>query len=1237
MDYSIHHVVMRVMLLSLLLVSGQGFAEPLEKVRLQLKWYHQFQFAGYYAAQAQGYYRDAGLDVEIVEADMQHSSVDRVVSGVAQYGVGDAEIVVARIQGQPIVALAAIFQHPPHVLLSKKSSHIRSPADLVGKRVMLANTAWHDAQHRALLLKHGIDPQELTILPQSGRLEDLLEDKVDAISAYATVEPLRMAELGVESSMMMAMDFGIDFYGDTLFTSAAELKQHPQRVDAFVRASLKGWKYALANPHEIAQLILRMPSARKPTPTLKQLLYEAQEMEHFILPNVVELGRMSRARWEFIARIFADLGLIEPGYSLDGFIWQEEKDNSYLIKWFAAGAGLVGLIAGLVLLWNLQMRRKVRERTEALHAEIHQRQLVEKELKVSQEQVRLTFHSALAGIAMVGIDGRFLLVNPAFCAMVGYSEDELKQLYCHDLDDERDKVVARNNRQRLLTGEIDSSVAEKRYRTKSGHHIWVRISATLLKNADGSPRNLIKVVENIAQQKRQENLQVEQQYLLERIAAGAELDDVLLATVGLIEKQYPGVLCSIMLLDQPNVLGRAIAPHLPGRYLDKLKGMQIGPTVGSCGTAAYERRTVVVSDIQQDTLWKDYRDLAKRFGLRACWSMPILSRSQQVLGTFAVYAREVRVPEQREMDLVSACSHIAGIAIERHQAEEQLKLLETSIARLNDIVLIAEADPEGIKSPHIIFANKAFERLTGYAASEVIGHDPGLLNGPNTQIEELRRVKALLKQGESVRTELINYKKNGEEIWLEMDILPIANNAGVFTHWVAVERDITERKAAERRIQHLAFYDMLTNLPNRLLLLDRLEQALLNGLRLSRSGALLFLDLDNFKTLNDTHGHDFGDMLLEQVAQRLLGSVRITDTVARLGGDEFVVVVENLSEQVNEAAQEASLVADKILLALSQPFKLSGYEHYSSCSIGVAMFCNDQQVTVEELLKRADVAMYEAKAAGRNTFRFFDPAMQALITQRAAMEEDLRQALRRDEMRLYYQPQVDHFGKLLGAEALIRWEHPQQGLLAPVSFIELAEETGLILPIGEWVLKTACLQLVAWAGRQETASLCLSVNVSARQLHQHDFIDRVFAILKETGANPQYLKLELTESTLVENVEEMIIKMNTLKAMGVSFSMDDFGTGYSSLTYLKRLPLSQLKIDRSFVRDVLIDSNDASIVQTIIALGRGLDIEVVAEGVESREQQLFLEQHGCREYQGYLFGKPQPVEQLEQEFGLAKN
>ncbi|MCB5188939.1 EAL domain-containing protein [Methylobacillus caricis] len=1201
---------------------------------LQLKWYHQFQFAGYYAAQAQGYYRDEGLDVEFIEGGTGRAAIKQVMSGQAQFGVGDSEIVLARMQGEPIVALAAIFQHSPHILLSKKSSSINTPADLAGKRIMLSGDR-RDAQHKALLLKEGIDIRAVTIVPHSRNLEDLLTDKVDVISAYATVEPARMKELGVEPALLSSMDYGIDFYGDTLFTSDAEIAAHPDRVAAFVRASLKGWKYALDNPHETAQLILAMPGVAERNVTMKQLLHEARDMERYVMPEVVEIGHMNQARWEFIAKVMENVGFAKPGYDLSGFMRPPSEESAHLIRWLAVIILVVGIVMALVLLWNLQIRRKVRESTRELNAEILQRKFIEKELQSSQELVKLTFGAAAAGIAMITIDGRFVLTNPAYCEIVGYTEEELKDLTCDVLAYEQDSVEATSNRQRLLDGSINYSVAEKRYRTKSGRPVWVRISASRVLGADGAPVNIIKVVENIEQQKRLENLRIEQRGLLERIAVGSMLDDTLSAVVELIEAQFPEVMCSIMLLDKNECFVRGISTRLPEAYLGLLNGLKIGPCVGSCGTAAYERRTVVVADIEGDVLWEDYRQIARQYDLCACWSMPIFSSTQQVLGTFAVYGKHPRVPGNEEMELVSACSHIAGIAIERARAENQLKLLEASIARLNDIVLIAEADPQGLHSPRTIFVNKAFERLTGYTAEEVIGEPVRLLDGPNTQQDELGKVKAALKNGQSIRTELINYKKNGEEIWLEMDILPIANTAGQFTHWVAVERDITERKAAERKIQHLAFYDVLTNLPNRLLLLDRLEHVLVNSIKLNNSGALLFIDLDNFKTLNDTHGHDFGDMLLELVAQRIVESVRIRDTVARLGGDEFVVVLDGLSKDLQVAAQEAGGVAEKILATFLAPFHLSGYEHYSSSSVGVALFGAQQQVTVDELLKRADVAMYQAKAAGRNTFRFFDPAMQALITQRAAMEEDLRQALARNELVLFYQSQVDEAAKLFGAEVLLRWQHPRHGLLSPAGFISLAEETGLILPIGNWVLKTACLQLVAWSKRAETSALSLSVNVSARQFRQPDFVERVLAILNETGVDPMYLKLELTESMLVENIEDMIIKMNALKAMGVGFSMDDFGTGYSSLSYLKRLPLSQLKIDRTFVRDVLIDANDASIVRTIIALGQGLGLKVIAEGVETQEQQAFLAQNGCLAYQGYLFGMPAPLIRFEQEFGLA--
>ena len=444
---------------------------------------------------------------------------------------------------------------------------------------------------------------------------------------------------------------------------------------------------------------------------------------------------------------------------------------------------------------------------------------------------------------------------------------------------------------------------------------------------------------------------------------------------------------------------------------------------------------------------------------------------------------------------------------------------------------------------------------------------------------------------------------------------------------VVILTDITQRKAAEEQIEQLAFYDPLTRLPNRRLLLDRLRQAVKGCARRQRPGALLFIDLDNFKTLNDTLGHDIGDLLLQQVARRLVDAVRTRDTVARLGGDEFVVLLEDLGARPEEVATQVQVVGAKLLAVLNQPYDLVGHRCHNTPSIGVALLC-ERPATVDELMKRADLAMYQAKAAGRNTLRFFDPAMQAVLEARTALETQLRDGLREGQFLLWYQAQVDSAGRLTGAEALLRWHHPLRGLVAPGEFIPLAEETGLILPLGDWVLETACVQLAVWARRPETAGLTLAVNVSARQFRHPGFVDQVQAALARQGTDPYRLKLELTESLLLEDVGDTIAKMTALKARGVGFALDDFGTGYSSLSYLKRLPLDQLKIDQSFVRDILTDPNDAVIAHAIVALGQSLGLAVIAEGVETEGQRAFLLRQGCRAFQGYLFGRPGPVEAL---------
>lgn len=552
-----------------------------------------------------------------------------------------------------------------------------------------------------------------------------------------------------------------------------------------------------------------------------------------------------------------------------------------------------------------------------------------------------------------------------------------------------------------------------------------------------------------------------------------------------------------------------------------------------------------------------------------------------------------------------------------HQMDRMRSDLKTSFAEQQVILSNVQVGVLFVRYGRLQIANRHAEQIFGYDHGAMVGLPASALypaDGlqPHTRLDE--EVRFLQRQ-------------DGTHFWAHVrkrsldSKLPQSGSI-----WVI--EDFTARKAAEDEINSLAFYDPLTRLPNRRLLMDRLKQALVASSRSAKCGALLFIDLDHFKTLNDTLGHDKGDLLLQQVASRLVTCVREGDTVARLGGDEFVVILEGLGENTEEVAAHCRVVGEKIFTALNLPYPLAGHAVRSTPSIGVALFHGPSD-SIDELLKQADLAMYQAKTAGRNTLRFFDAAMQAAVSERAVLESDLREALRLQQFVLHYQPQVVGQSQITGAEVLLRWQHPQRGMVSPMDFIPLAEETGLIVPLGYWVVQTACAQLALWALRPETAELGIAVNVSAKQMQQDDFVDQVLAMLRHTGAPPHRLKLELTESVLVADVENTICKMDALKAHGVGFSLDDFGTGYSSLTYLKRLPLDQLKIDQGFVKDILVDPNDAAIARMVIALAESLGLCVIAEGVEQEAQRLFLAHCGCHAYQGYLTAPPLPIADFE--------
>lgn len=556
----------------------------------------------------------------------------------------------------------------------------------------------------------------------------------------------------------------------------------------------------------------------------------------------------------------------------------------------------------------------------------------------------------------------------------------------------------------------------------------------------------------------------------------------------------------------------------------------------------------------------------------------------------------------------------------RQEADARIRQQASLLDKATDAIIVHGMDHR------IQFWNQGAQRLYGWGAEEVIGKSIALLYEDTAAFSQA--IELAVNSGEW-RGEIAQRRKDRSMLLAEAHWTLVRNDEGQPSSIFAINTDITQRKMAENEIQYLAFYDSLTGLPNRQLLMDRLRQALAANARNRRMGALLFIDLDNFKLLNDTLGHDRGDLLLQQVSPRLISCVRESDTVARLGGDEFVVVLTaDFSEDHGEAVTQIKSICERILTAFNQPFSLGAYKHHTTPSIGIALF-SDQSHTSDELLKHADLAMYQAKAAGRNAMCFFDPDMQEVMNARVILESDLHKSWERNEFVLHYQPQVDGNG-VVGAEALIRWQHPRRGLLPPAEFITQTEETGLILPLGNWVLEAACIQLATWSERPETAGLNLAVNVSPRQFCQPDFVELVISTLERSGADPHRLKLELTESVLVHNMDETIAKMTALKAKGVGFALDDFGVGYSSLYYLKRLPLDWVKIDQSFVRDVPTDANAATIVRAILLLAKSLELAVIAEGVETAAQRDFLVKHGCTAYQGYLFSPPLPLDQFEE-------
>ncbi|MDI6745877.1 MAG: EAL domain-containing protein [Rhodocyclaceae bacterium] len=848
---------------------------------------------------------------------------------------------------------------------------------------------------------------------------------------------------------------------------------------------------------------------------------------------------------------------------------------------------------------------------------LHQTELTRERVRLQTTSARLAHVLATSPVIfyVLRLDqgvAKSIWVSSNIQRLLDYTEEQALQpgwWSSHLHPEDRDATLARFSE----LGRMGQITREYRFLDGLGRTRWIHDELRLTDNGE-----VLGAWRDVSDLKLAEQLRETRIAMLDGLASDRPLSMILGEIAQRLEAMHPDMRVSIQVRDsRDGNLHTGAAPSLPEFFNDALEGLEPQFGSGACGTAAATGEPVIVEDIRVHPYCVSFVELANRADLRACWSIPFKDKVGEVLGIFNIHYRQPRTPVQAELDLIGEFARIAGLAVERSRTEATLRQAAAVLTSTSEGVVVTDLQP------CIVSVNRAFTAITGYPETEALGRNPSMFKSGREDQSFYRAMWNSIEETGHWQGEIWNRRKNGEIFPQLLTISTVLDNNGQPSNYVGVMTDLSQIKDSEARLEHLAHYDPLTTLPNRLLLQSRLGHALDTAGRQKQRLAVLYVDLDRFKNINDSLGHPIGDELLEALAERLQKGLRSEDTLGRLGGDEFLLILENL-----QRPEDAAGIAKNLIGLLDEAFSLpSGHEVYVGASIGISLFPDDG-TTCTELIQHADVAVYQAKEAGRNTYSFYTPALTRIANERLDLEARLRVALTQGEFLLHYQPQVDiRSGALIGCEALVRWNNPQQGLVPPDRFIPLAEETGLIVPLGEWVLRQACTQAKAWieAGMSQ---LSMAVNLSARQLRQTDIVARVAAILAETGLPAAALKLELTESMIMGRGDEAVALLQGLKDLGLRLSIDDFGTGYSSLAYLKRFPIDELKIDRGFVRDIPHDSDDNEIATAIIGMARGLRLNVMAEGVETEAQRDFLAQCGCNAYQGFLFSHPLPADEF---------
>lgn len=1247
--------------------------QSLEPVTLQLKWLHQFQFAGYIAAKEKGFYRDAGLDVSIQQRTPDIKVIDQVVKGNAQYGIGGMGILSHYANGAPIKALAAIFQHDALVFLSKADSGIVSPYEIAGKRVMFDATTGNDAVLRVLLDDAGISFNDITVVSQDFGIESLSNGEVDAMSAYITSQPFEFRQKGEAINIINPHNYGFDFYGDLLFTSVKELKNHPGRAERMLHASIKGWDYALTHPEEIIQIIKKKYGS---TASIEQLRYEARETKKLILPEIIPIGTIQPARLRRIADLYTKLG-VAPTLSdktLNHFINQKPETtlSSQVQQWLTEHPVIrVGIDS------DFAPYEWINEQGEYVGLAAEYIRLLEQRLGVSFEIIHdKPWHEIMAmakrgeldmlsclnqtdnrdehlGFTAPYVSNPVVIVNANRNGYIGSLENLKgktvaveKGYFTHEtLRKEYPDItllLTENTQlalEKVAAGEADAYIGDAAY----ANYAVKKNDLLNLQFAGQTPETSLyrigihksnpelleainMVLDNLTEEERKA---IEEQWLGLTVTSGPQL-----AT--LVKISSAVTLLFVMFaywIYRLRKSGRALAQS-ETRLREVLNASPVPQGIlNNAGQVTYLNQAFIstfgysIADIPTINDWwqKAFPNKDHRENIQEKWQLHI-EESTKASDALKPLESDVICKNGDKRTVICSATEVASAddkhtlvilydISERKKAEERLKMSGRVFNQAHEGILITDA--KGL----IVDVNPAFSEITGYSREDVIGKNPSILQSDKHSRVFFQEMWASLEDKGHWQGEIWNLKKNGQLFAELLTISSLVDEHGETLHYLGLFSDITQSKEQQQALELMAHYDMLTQLPNRTLFADRFHQAIAHSNRNHSLLAVVFLDLDGFKPVNDRYGHEVGDQLLIEVAQRIKASIRQDDTASRLGGDEFVLLLNDIS-----SVDHCERLINRIRHAIELPYQVDDDTLSLSASLGITIYPLDD-ADADTLLRHADQAMYQAKLAGRQRHHIFDALHDQQISQQQNQYKAMQDALKADQLVLHYQPKVNMgTGRIIGLEALIRWNHPEHGLVFPGRFLPAIQGTELEIHVGNWVIEHVIQQIETWL--QDGIEMEISINISSHHLQWQGFFEQLEHVL---GRHPKVpanlLQLEILESSVLSDINKISSIINTCRnVLGIRISLDDFGTGYSSLTHLRHLPVDVVKIDQSFVRDIIDDPNDYTIIDGVIGLTQAFHHQVIAEGVETIEHGLMLMTMGCELAQGYVIAKPMPAE-----------